>query len=293
MFNAERYGYRFEVVRGLIFEKQVIFSDFINTLYEIKKSVAKSDPMYLISKLLQNSNYGRWALNYDLPSHFIVNDKLFDEMNRNTNLILSDPLELSPNRKLVGVTDLCKNENLDIDDSDFHFNVSIPISAAITAYARIFMSQFKNRDDIKLLYTDTDSIFIEGKLPSHLIGPGLGQFKLEMELKKCIILSPKVYGGILQDGSEIIKVKGLKKESINEYLTVDILESLLYKDSNIQIPNKKMIRDFEDRTIKIRKDLYTLMTTDNKSHLIYENDKFTKTAPLIIDSNKNIINKTP
>ena len=136
-------------------------------------------------------------------------------------------------------------------------NVSISIASGITAFGRIFMSQFKNNPNLPLLYSDTDSLFVIGDLDPNLIGNKLGQFKLEYIFKKCIILSPKVYGGILEDGSELIKVKGLKKDSINKYLTVDILESLLHKDSNVQVPNLKFIRDFEDRSINLRNDLYT------------------------------------
>ena len=58
------------------------------------------------------------------------------------------------------------------------------------------MSQFKNNPNFKLLYTDTDSILIIGNIPDHLAGNNLGQFKLEYNLKKLIILAPKVYAAI-------------------------------------------------------------------------------------------------
>ena len=40
--------------------------------------------------------------------------------------------------------------------------------AAITSYARIYMAQFKNSNDFKLYYSDTDSIYID-KPPWHKI----------------------------------------------------------------------------------------------------------------------------
>ena len=40
---------------------------------------------------------------------------------------------------------------------------------SVTAYARIFMSSVKNRENIKLYYTDTDSAFIEGNIPDDII----------------------------------------------------------------------------------------------------------------------------
>ena len=40
---------------------------------------------------------------------------------------------------------------------------------AVTAYARIFMSEVKNNLAIKLYYTDTDSIFIDSYLPADMV----------------------------------------------------------------------------------------------------------------------------
>jgi hypothetical protein len=105
-------------------------------------------------------------------------------------------------------------------------------------------------------------------------------------------LAPKVYGGILEDGSEIIKVKGLKKESIDKYLSVDILESLLYRNTSLEIANNKMYRSYSSELISIKNDLYTLSVTDNKRKLIYDvNNKFSNTESYVLDINKNIINK--
>jgi len=52
------------------------------------------------------------------------------------------------------------------------------VSSAITAYARIHMSQFKNKirlirlirfPDFNLYYTDTDSVYINRLLPDNMI----------------------------------------------------------------------------------------------------------------------------
>ena len=57
--NAIKYGYKFKIIRGYLFESANIFKEYIDVLYEIKQSKSKDDPMYLISKLLLNSLYGR------------------------------------------------------------------------------------------------------------------------------------------------------------------------------------------------------------------------------------------
>jgi hypothetical protein len=59
-------------------------------------------------------------------------------------------------------------------------NVSISIASAITAYARIHMSQFKNNPNFNLYYSDTDSIYINKPLPAEFISSTeLGKLKLE------------------------------------------------------------------------------------------------------------------
>ena len=55
---------------------------------------------------------------------------------------------------------------------------NVAISAAITAYARIHMNQFKIEGET--FYTDTDSIFTNTPLDSNLVGNELGQMKDEL-----------------------------------------------------------------------------------------------------------------
>lgn len=129
-----------------------------------------------------------------------------------------------------------------------HMNISIGLSAAITAYGRIHMSQFKRSDNkFNLLYTDTDSIAIDKPLPKQFINSKLlGQMKLENIFQRAVYLGPKVYGGLLNtfivdnDGNcnaFITKVKGYKNK-----ISFDSLESLLdLKDNNIQ--NIKLTHD--------------------------------------------------
>lgn len=52
------------------------------------------------------------------------------------------------------------------DDELNYVNVSVPIALAISAYSRIYMTQFKNQDKGNLYYTDTDSIDIDYEIDS-------------------------------------------------------------------------------------------------------------------------------
>src|ERR1700744_2757082 len=111
-------------------------------------------------------------------------------------------------------------------------NVSIPIAAAITAYARIHMSQFKKNINYELYYSDTDSIYIDKPLDDSLVSKTeLGLMKLENIIKKAIFLSPKVYCLETIDGETIYKVKGL---SHNIELIMKDFDNLLIKNTFIK-----------------------------------------------------------
>ena len=63
------------------------------------------------------------------------------------------------------------------------------IASAITAYARVHMSQFKNNPDFNLYYSDTDSVYIDKPLSDDLVNEKiLGQMKLENVINKAIFL---------------------------------------------------------------------------------------------------------
>ena len=115
-----------------------------------------------------------------------------------------------------------------------NFNGSICHAALITASARVEMyNTIKLLTDlgIKVFYMDTDSLFTDKPIPEYLVdATKLGKYKLENIYKEAVFLAPKVYGGILNNGTEIIKVKGLK---YNNELTFESLKSLLNKDASL------------------------------------------------------------
>jgi hypothetical protein len=106
-------------------------------------------------------------------------------------------------------------------------NVNIAIASAITAYARIHMSQFKNNPDFKLYYTDTDSAYFDRPLPDYMVDrKTLGKMKLENIVKKAVFLAPKLYFLETIEDKIIYKVKGLSHN-----IELKDFESLLIKES--------------------------------------------------------------
>ena len=210
--------------------------------------------------------------------HNIINNKELENFILNNEFDILESIDLNNGKSLI--TYQSKDDN---PSNESMPNVSIPIAAALTAYARIQMSGILADPSINVLYTDTDSAYIQGELDPKLIGKGLGQFKLEYTFKEAVFLAPKVYGGILLDGKELTKVKGFK----NNLIYPDLL-SLLDKNSKLELNQDKWFKSISEGNISIKNSLYTLIVTENKRQLIYDNNKLIGTKPFIIDRNKEI-----
>jgi len=95
-------------------------------------------------------------------------------------------------------------------------------------------------------YTDTDSLFIKGKLDPKFIGDIIGQFKLEGVYDEVVFLAPKVRGSINSEGEET-RVKGLKCP-----VTFPQLKSLLYKDKSLEVAQEKFYGSISEGSISIK-----------------------------------------
>ena len=157
------------------------------------------------------------------------------------------------------------------------------MASATTAYARIFMSQFKNNPEIELYYGDTDSAFIKGKLPDHMIGNNLGLFKLENCYKEIVFLGPKIYSGLTVDDKLITKIKGFKNA---KELSFDEIKSLLNENSKLELKHVKWFRT--TNRIEMKEQPYFLSSTDNKREFIYENNIAIDTKSFTLKNNFRI-----
>lgn len=86
---------------------------------------------------------------------------------------------------------------------------SVSTAAAITAYARIAMSKYKNIDGNKYFGGDTDSVIMEKELEDNLIGKGLGMMKEEGRIKIGLFADKKLYLTEDDKGQIIIKSRGV------------------------------------------------------------------------------------
>jgi hypothetical protein len=62
LYNASKFGYSFEILRGYTFENDYIFKDYVDHLYNLRLTKPKTDPMNYIAKFLLNSLYGRFGM---------------------------------------------------------------------------------------------------------------------------------------------------------------------------------------------------------------------------------------
>lgn len=137
-------------------------------LYDIRSRSRKDDPRNMTAKLQMNSVFGRFGMKPITRIQKFFNNKSLKEL-----------MKLHPN-----IFNIIEVEGTDLSLVDYShknavgtYNCSIGIAALTTAEGIIFMSQFKNNPNYNLLYTDTDSIFIDSDLPEDMVGTELGQFK--------------------------------------------------------------------------------------------------------------------
>ena len=159
--------------------------------------------MYLLSKLMLNSLYGKFALNPHIRS------------------------------KIPFYNKLKKKVQFKLGDEEIRDGIYLPVGAFITSYARIRMINFINLvgwDNV--LYMDTDSLHIIGNAKikleeaDYIHDTKLGYLKLEDIAYAERVLSPKkyaYYGLVLKKNNEMFKVKcaGLPAEGQEEIESFD------------------------------------------------------------------------
>lgn len=275
-----KFGYKFKVLRVYLFEKGYIFKDFVIELYKIKANSKKGTPMYLIAKLLLNSLYGKLGMDPDTVNHLIINSDKSQIYNH--KYIVTNVIDLGNNKELITYYNKSNKEQIKLSSE----TTSVSIALAVTAYARIYMSQLKQIAlllGLIIFYMDTDSLALSGLLPPEFVGKELGKMKLEHVFNEVIFLAPKVYGG-KNDSYEYTKVKGLKN-----HITFNELKPLLTKDNSLTLNQEKWFKNIGKGHISIKKELYTLMITENKRHLIFNKDNvFVDTKPFVLSKGEVI-----
>lgn len=287
--NSLKFGYSFKIIRGYYFKSDYLFKGYVSDLYNLRLNYPKSDPMNYIAKILLNSLYGRFGMRDDFSHSYIYDYSKYKKVERKYSdgkIDLLDTVQLG-DKYLVTLKDHKVALKTDLNYSRETHNVNIAIASAVTAYARIHMSQFKDPKFLKdnklnLYYTDTDSAYFDGPISDSFISSTiLGKLKLEGVYDKALFLAPKVYALENKD-SKVIKVKGLSNKILDS-ITISDLEHLLNKDYKLTFEQRKWFRHLDEANIEILNQIYTLKVTDSKRELIYENNQLVGTKPIVIN----------
>lgn len=278
---AQDNGYKITVLNGYHFDRvKDVFKSYIEKVYDMKKSSVNLVQRSL-SKSLLNNLLGRFGISLDKPVTKIVSDEKLNEMfslNKITSFktINEDVNLVSYNPKLD--SDIIKSFNLDItkvlskhNDVEIQsLNISsVAISAAVNAYARVHMQRLKLDLLAKggtLYYTDTDSIVTNIKLDNSIVdSKTLGKLKLEHEIDKAVFIAPKLYALVDKNGKEIIRAKGISKNSITYKDFISLLET---KD-NKAVNKTQSIKDWETGQVLIKEAMVNISSETNKKRKKY------------------------
>jgi hypothetical protein len=229
--------------------------------------------MNLMAKLLLNSLYGRFGMDDSFITTKFINKKDYLEFENKYKEGIKDIIDLGDNYLLQYKDPQIEFKSL-LDNGTETHNVNIAIASAVTAYARIHMSQFKNNQILpRLFYSDTDSLYFEGPLPDYFVDDTeLGKLKLVGIYDKAIFLAPKVYA-LKNNNTEIIKIKGLNKKAIEDNkITLNTLELLLERDCRKSFKQNKLFKNISDANFQVLNIDYTLKSTENKRNFIYNDE---------------------
>jgi hypothetical protein len=231
--------------------------------------------MYIISKLLLNSLYGRFGMSPYKENHKILRgEEAISNFYNDNSLIISDSLELSPEVELVSY--ITKT-----DEDDSLENINVSIASSITSYARIHMSELKLKYSDNLYYSDTDSIDLDVKLEDKYISNNLGDFKHEETFNSVVYIAPKVYSYITDKQEEVTKIKGYKRKDVS----FESLKQLLIKKDSLELKQTKFYKNLRESNILLKEEKYTLMVTENKRKLVYKNGNIL-TKPYVLNNGK-------
>ena len=138
MDNATKFGYTFEIIRGYRFKKAILFKEYVEKMYKLRKSYPKDHPLNLIDKLLMNSLYGKLGMKPEGSRVDILNTtnpKDMDNLEFNLNTLgdtISDYIELG--QHLIIVRKNISRYNYNEKEDLYHgLDVNIAIASSITA----------------------------------------------------------------------------------------------------------------------------------------------------------------
>ncbi len=294
---AIKLGYKFKYLKAVEFKRGKVFSNFVNSLYN-ERINQKDIGISNIIKLLLNSLYGRLGMhNNNFSSEIINNDKetinnkfflkqiktinyLYEKIIYNFKKIVDYNFiirsYLSKNISSLNLNKVLNQKLM----SQKPFNTAVQISAAVTSYGRIEMYKYKVLKDINVYYTDTDSIYTDKPLPSHLVDNiNLGFMRYENSIKEAYFIAPKLYYILTTENIEKCVGKGIEKNILTKFDYIN-----LYNNNLITLNSKfnffRNIKTYTITTFILEKTISGISTKRDK--VFDKTGKWINTKPIKI-----------
>lgn len=216
-----------KVYKGMIFSNGGrIFEGYISELYAMRKKSEKGSVENVLTKLLMNSLYGRFALNLN-REQIVLDEGQADVLPH---------MEIPLDREGKRVIRLAKQEI--VLENSF---TNSAIAAWVTSGARVWMHKLIMKSPESLYYMDTDSLKTTHKYPSN--NDELGKLKFEYDMEFAAFILPKTYmentttpmfklyddmGREIKDikTSKKIVMKGFDKRKISKFNDEDFTSAL-------------------------------------------------------------------
>jgi len=205
---AARHGYEIlDLYEGVFFERiEFPFTDFINLCRLIRKEF-KGQTEEQVAKLMQNSLYGKFGSRRERTRLLSCNELDEDEL---IGAVPFDPAGLWYVKKELDAEMRCMPQ----------WAVFITANARLALLEEVYAVGPEN-----VIYGDTDSITLKAGFEHHINeGEEYGQWKREKEWQIFRAIAPKVYSGILKDGTFKGAAKGLPKKGVTEKQWRELLE---------------------------------------------------------------------
>ena len=243
----------------------------------------------LLAKLILNSCYGFHGLNdLDTSSSIIVQLTGLEPefLQDNKDLDVENPIPMLPVSDSIYISQTPNDKAI----SPYMGTTSVAIAAIITAEARMKMLPY--RTNPRTLYTDTDSVIIEGSDP--LFGMSIhdtrfGEFKLEQTVDDFVAIFRKGYAYITKGGTEVVKAAGIPKHILSH----ETVKKILYHNQVSVIEFKKLM-DTADKLGKVIKTIQVTLRRKNQSSLkIFDsNGMWIETIPFFLTRSNDTEGKT-
>jgi len=199
----------------ILFRSSKFFGEFGEYCYYKRLEFKRTgSPFQLPIKIIMNSLYGKFGqkiiqrgmkvLSYREKVDYYSGEKTLEE--------------IIDNRKKIKIIEVREELNgrviIYYETTSINIFTLPHISSYVTSYARIELHKALDSNKEKLIYCDTDSIFVEGKGKNIVESDKLGDWKKEYYAEKGSFIALKFYAVQFEDQTMKIKIKGVTKKMI-------------------------------------------------------------------------------